>query len=127
MCGQQVLHNVQTFSTVEVCWLARQDVEFVCSNSLLEAFATLTRCGRPGNPLQFDDFGAFTGFLRNVITGDFTAQHVIRRDVADYIAFVRLTVQRDHRNFRLVCHFNGVTYGVRIGWVDQQDFGATNG
>ena len=96
-------------------------------DSLLEAFTTLAGRGSPGNALQFDNFRAITGFLRDVVTGDFSAQHVIRRNVAHNFAFRCLTVQSDHRNFRLVCHLHGVAYGIRIRWVDQQDFGATNG
>ena len=127
MRGQQVLHDVQTLSTVEVCRLAGQHVEFVCSHGLLEAFTTFTGRGSTGDTLQFDNFRAFTGFLRDVVTSNFTAQHVIRRNVAHNFAFRCLTVQSDHRNFRLVCHLHGVAYGIRIGWVDQQNFGATNG
>ncbi|MNY42560.1 hypothetical protein D3C86_1774630 [compost metagenome] len=112
MRGQQVLHHVQTFSTVKVSWLARQYVKFVCSNGLLEAFTTLTRCGSPCDTLQLDNFCAFTGFLRDVVAGDFAAQHVIRSNVAYHFAFSGNAVKGDNRNIRLVCHLNGVTYSV---------------
>ena len=127
MRGQQVLHDVQTLCTVEVCRLARQHVKFVRRYSLLETFTTFTGRGSPGDTLQLDHFRAFTCFLRDVVTGDFAAQYVIRRNMANNVAFGRLTVQGDYRDLRLVCHLHGVTDRVGIGWVDQQDFGTTNG
>ena len=127
MRGQQVLHDVQTLCTVEVCRLARQHVEFVRRYSLLETLTTFTGRGSPGDTLQLNHFRAFTGFLRDVVAGDFTAQYVIRRNVADHIPFRCLTVKGDYRDLRLVCHLHGITDRVGIGWVDQQDFGATNG
>ena len=126
MSGQQVLHYVQTFGTVEVCRLAGKDVKFVSSNSLLEAFATFTSCGCTGNALQFDNFRTFTCFLRDVITGDFTAQYVVRSDMANHFTFRCLTVKGDNRDVRLVCHLHGVTHRIGVCRVNQQNFGAAN-
>ena len=127
MRGQQVLHHVQTFSAVEVSRLAGEDFEFVRSNRLLEAFTTLARGRRPGNTLQLDHFRAFTRFLGDVITGDLTAEHVIRGDMAYHFTAAGDAVERDHRDFGLVSHLNGVTNRIGIGRVDQQQLGAANG
>ena len=92
-------------------------------NSLLEAFATLTGSRCPRNTLQFDNFRTFTGFLGNVIASNFTAQHVIRSDVAYHFAFRSSTVKGDNRNICLIRHLHGVTYSVGISRVDKQQFG----
>ncbi len=94
---------------------------------LLETFATLTRRRCSGNALQLNHFGAFASFFRDIVASDLTAQHVIRRDMADDIAFGCLAVKRDNRNLRLVRHLHRVTHRIGVSRVDQQNFGPANG
>ena len=126
MRGQQVLHHVQPFGTVEIGWLAGQDVKLVRRHGLFKAFAALARRRSPGNALQLNDFRTFTHFFRDVIASHFSALHVVRRNVAHDIAFCGLTVKGDDRDFRLVCHLHGVADGIRVGGVDQQQPGAAH-
>ncbi len=46
--------------------------------------------------------------------------------MAHDIAFCRLTVESDDRDFRLVRHLHGVADGIRVGGVDQQQLGAAH-
>ena len=127
MSGQQVLHYVQTFSAIKICWLAGKNIKLVSSNGLLEAFATFTGCGCTSNALQLDNFGTFARFLRDVITGDFAAQYVIRSNMAHHFTFRCLAVKSDNRDVRLISHLHSITHCVGVGRVNQQNFGAANG
>ncbi|SAS08294.1 Uncharacterised protein [Klebsiella pneumoniae] len=126
MCGQQVLHHVKAFGAVEIGRLAGQDVEFVRRHGLFKAFATLASRRSSGNALQLNDFCTFTHFFRDVIASHFPTLHVVRGDMAHNIAFCRLTVESDDRDFRLVRHLHGVADGIRVGGVDQQQLGAAH-
>ena len=126
MGGQQVLHHVQPFGTVEIGRLAGQNIELVRRHSLFEAFATLARRGSPGNALQLNDFRTFTQLFRDVIARHFSALHVVRGDVAHDIAFCRLTVKGDDRDFCLVRHLHSIADGIRVGGVDQQQLRAAH-
>lgn len=46
--------------------------------------------------------------------------------MTDDVALRSNAVKGDNRDFRLVCHLDGVTHRVGVRWVDQQDFGAAN-
>ena len=67
--------------------------------------------------MQFDNFRAFTCFLRDVITRNFATQHVIRRDVAYHFAFGGNTVKGNNRNFCLVSHLHSITNGIRVSKI----------
>ena len=124
---QQVLHHVQAFSAIEVCRLARQHLEFMRVRGLFKAFAALTRRRGAGNTLQFNDFGAVAQTLSDIVARHFTAEAVVRGDMAHHFALRCHAVQRDHRDIRLVSHFHRVADRIGIGWVDQQQFGAAHG
>ncbi|MNN36959.1 hypothetical protein D3C81_1508780 [compost metagenome] len=121
--GQQVLHHVQALGTVEVCRLAGQQFEFVLIQRLFKAFATFTGGGGTGDPFQLDHFSVRTHFFSDKVTGHFTADAVIRSDMADHFTFARHTVQGNDRDLGLVGHLDGVADRIGVGWVNQQQLG----
>lgn len=123
MCGQQVLYYVKVFGVVEIGWLVGQDVEFVCCYGLFKVFVMFVSCRSFGNVLQFNDFCIFIYFFCDVIVSYFFILYVVRGDMVYNIVFCCLMVESDDWDFCLVCYFYGVVDGIRVGGVDQQQFG----
>ena len=96
-------------------WLA--NTLNLCAATACQTFTTLTSCGGPSNTLQFNDFRAFTGFLRNVVAGHFTAS-----TLSDAIWLTTSPLrsspdgQGNHRDLRFgLPSSRRVTYCIRIG------------